>query len=47
MNIIAVFLRILESILFDAISEAQREYRRDHCLNKYDNSNWKDDIYWR
>jgi hypothetical protein len=29
-----------------SIKDAQKEYRKDHCLNKYDDNNWKDNIYW-
>lgn len=47
MNIISIFLKVLESILFDAISEAQKEYRKDHVLNKYSSDDWRDDIFWR
>ena len=47
MNIISIFLRALESVLFDAISEAQREYRKDHILDPYDPDKWQDDIFWR
>lgn len=47
MNIISIFLKVLESILFDAISEAQKEYRKDHVLNKYSPDDWRDDIFWR
>lgn len=47
MSFISIFLKAVESILFDAISEAQKEYRRDHCLNKYNDNDWRDDIFWR
>lgn len=34
------------SIFTDAIKEEQREYRKDHILNKYSPNDWRDDIFW-
>jgi len=38
---------LLESLWCDPISEEQRKYRRNHCLNKYNDDDWRDDIFWR
>lgn len=34
------------SIFTDVIKEEQKEFRKDHLLNKYSNEDWKDDIFW-
>ena len=26
--------------------EEQRKFRKDHCLNKYECDDWRDDIFW-
>lgn len=40
-------LSFLDKLWFSPIRKAQKEYRRDHILNKYDeNCDWKDNIFW-
>ncbi|MBR6252658.1 MAG: hypothetical protein IKR04_02320 [Clostridia bacterium] len=34
------------SIFTNAIKEEQKEFRKDHLLNKYSNEDWRDDIFW-
>lgn len=36
----------LKSYWVTPVKKQQRQWRKDHCLNKYNASNWKDDIYW-
>ena len=51
MKMINSFISILKSfcdgsIFTDAIKEEQKEFRKDHLLNKYSNEDWRDDIFW-
>lgn len=46
-DILYVLYKKLEKVLCDPISEAQREYRKNHLLNKYSPDDWRDDIFWR
>lgn len=39
-------LLILEELFCGRIRREQRKWRRDHILNKYDDSDWRNDIFW-
>ena len=46
-NLISIIKSFCDGSIFtDAIREEQREYRKNHCLNKYDDDDWRDDLFW-
>lgn len=41
-------ISFLKHLWFDAISEAQYEYRKNHLLDPYGSSDdWRDEQFWR
>ena len=45
---IKFIISTLTHLWCDPISEAQKNYRKDHILDPYKSSNdWKDDIFWK
>ena len=47
MNIVYRLYKKLENVICAPITEAQREYRKNHLLNKHSSDDWRDDIFWR
>ena len=46
MYMFSLIMSFFKKLWFPPIREAQKEYRKSHILNKYDDSCWKDDIFW-
>jgi hypothetical protein len=46
MNIIQKIFNLLNHLWFDDLKKEQKQYRKDHCLNKYNSDDWRDEIFW-
>jgi len=45
-NFIISFFKKLDDLWNKPLHQAQREYRKSECLNKYQPKGWKDEIFW-
>lgn len=45
-KLIISLISLINHLWCDVLSEEQDNFRKNHILNKYDDTDWRDDIFW-